>query len=57
MDRDRACDFYAEHSERRVKKFNEKLPEKHIAKGDLVMKYESAPFKPSFARSGQVRMR
>ena len=38
MDRDQACDFYAEQSERRVKKFNEKLPEKHIVKGDLVMK-------------------
>ena len=42
MDRDQACDFYAEQSERRVRKFNEKLPEKHIAEGDLVMKYESA---------------
>ena len=41
LDRDRACDFYAEQSEHRVKKFNEKLPKKHIAKGDLVMKYES----------------
>lgn len=42
MDRDRACDFYAEQSEHIVKKFNEKLPKKHIVKGDLVMKYESA---------------
>ena len=42
MDRDQACDFYIEKSECRVKKFNEKLPKKHIAKEDLVMKYESA---------------
>ena len=32
MDRDRACNFYAEQSEHRVKKFNEKLPKEAYCK-------------------------
>ncbi|KAI5082500.1 hypothetical protein GOP47_0002243 [Adiantum capillus-veneris] len=41
MDREVAADFYVQQREKRVAKFNQRLPKKELQEGDLVMKYES----------------